>query len=362
MTESRELTLTAPPSELLEGEVLSESDETALAILHQTRPMLNTDIAGAVIRQRTGTGRRTYESRLNQAALAWGFEMSVDEELPLRERQALLRNRHKLVPWHVVRAWHLQHLKAAMIDQKKSYNTINLTLAAVKAVCQHTFLTEQMTGDDLMRIKLVSPVAGQRLPIGRHVTQGEIHAIVDACARDESAAGFRDNAILALLYACGLRRREVAELKLDALRSKDGFIQFLGKKNKERKTFPTESVWKSINTWIKKRGDHDGRLFCPINKAGKISKFEGLTDQAIYNVVVKRIKEAKLGRKTTPHDLRRSFATELLGKGQDLKTVSNLMGHSSVETTSVYDLRDDEVRKKAQQEIHWPDPSTLAKE
>lgn len=350
-----DLMLSSSPAEVLEGELVLDVPAHSLEVLHQTRPLINTDVAGTVLRQHSGTGRRTYESRLNQAAEAWEFEMVIDESLPLRQQQALRRERYKLVPWHVVRSWHLEALKASLRDQKKGFNTINLTLAACKAVCKQVFQTGLMSGEDYMRVTLVKRESGKRLPKGRNVTQGEIYAIVNACSRDVSAAGRRDTAILALLYACGLRRREVAELEMKNLRPQEGVIQFVGKKNKERKTYPGDSVINAINRWIKDRGDHAGRLFCPINKAGKVDKARGLSDQSVYNVVVKRIREAELANKTTPHDLRRSFATELLEKGHDLKVVSQLMGHASVETTSVYDLRDEGARKKAQATIHWPE-------
>jgi len=70
---------------------------------------------------------------------------------------------------------------------------------------------------------------------------------------------------------------------------------------------------------------------------------------------MKRIGEAKLSRKTTLHEFRRFFATELLDKQKDLKTVADLVGHPSAETTAVYDRRDKGALKSAQAAIHWPE-------
>lgn len=347
-------TETSAPSSL-EGELLPADVDQELKSLRSKSPLRSTDIATSFLRQlQSDTSRRTYETRLNQAADAWGFVFEVEETLTLREQQALRRTRYVNVPWHQVRVHHIRALTKALRDAGKKYTTINLTVAAVRGVCGHAFELQLINSDDLKRIERVKPQTGTRLPTGRHVKQGEIHALAAACFDDKTHAGCRDSAIFALLYGCGLRRREVASLRFSNLKRDDREIQFVGKRNKERKTYPPEGVWNAINAWLKVRGTQPGPLFHPINKSGEITTRVAVSEQAIYNAVVKRIKQAALPAKTTPHDLRRSFATKLLKSGKDLKLVSDLMGHASVDTTALYDHRDDIARKEAQQAIHWP--------
>ncbi|MCH9674397.1 MAG: tyrosine-type recombinase/integrase [Gammaproteobacteria bacterium] len=348
-------------SKVSSAELVETAPERALVILHGVKPLRHTDLATQSLLGRAASGRRTYISRLNQAAQAWGFETPVPIGLSHKEAQAFLRERYKTVPWHQVRAEHVNLLKQRLLDDQKSHRTINLTLAAVRAVAKEVFLTGQMSGDDLKRIELIKGVTGSRLPAGRHVASGEIVAITEACARDPSAAGVRDQAILALLYACGLRRLEVAKLQRDNLRNRvdasddnGRFIQLVGKKNKERKNFPDDGSWAAIDDWLALRGSYEGPLFCPVNKGGRVLLGKGMSDQSIYKIVIKRIKEAGLVNRATPHDLRRSFVTVMLDKGKDLKIVADLVGHSSVETTAIYDRRDDTKRKNAQAAMHWP--------
>ena len=341
-------------------ELVDPSEDRALTILHETAPLRITDLATQSLLGRSELGRRTYISRLNKAAEVWGFHLAVPESVPHKERQSILRERYKSVPWHQVRVEHVKYLKQRLIDEGKSFRTINLTLAAIRSVAREVFLTGQMAGDDLKRIELIKGVSGSRLPAGRHVASGEILAITEACARDSSPAGARDQAILALLYACGLRRSEVANLTFENLRrahdgeSHERHIQLVGKKNKERLNFPDDGSWAALADWMLIRGEYDGPLFCPVNKSGRTLRGRRISSQSIYKIVIKRIREAGLVNRTTPHDLRRSFVTVMLDKGRDLKVVSDLVGHSSVETTAAYDRRDDKKRRNAQSVMHWP--------
>ena len=79
----------------------------------------------------------------------------------------------------------------------------------------------------------------------------------------------------------------------------------------------------------------------------------GITSQAVYNILEKRRKQAGV-EPFTPHDLRRTFAGELLDAGADIATVQQLMGHASVQTTAGYDRRGAEAKRKAVAKLHVP--------
>ena len=78
-----------------------------------------------------------------------------------------------------------------------------------------------------------------------------------------------------------------------------------------------------------------------------------MTDQTIYNMLVSRAEKAEINR-FSPHDLRRSFISELLDRGADIVTVQQLAGHASVTTTAKYDRRGEETKKKAIGLLHVP--------
>ena len=99
-------------------------------------------------------------------------------------------------------------------------------------------------------------------------------------------------------------------------------------------------------------GGDVGPFLYRIRKGGKIIQ-ERLTDQAIWVILEKRFRAAKV-KPFTPHDLRRTFAGEMLDAGVDLVTVQHLMGHASPVTTSRYDRRDEKTKMEAATKIHFP--------
>jgi site-specific recombinase XerD len=100
------------------------------------------------------------------------------------------------------------------------------------------------------------------------------------------------------------------------------------------------------------RGEEAGALFYPINKGGKITP-RRMTDQAIYNILVKRALASSVLR-FSPHDLRRTFVGDLLDRGVDIVTVQQLAGHANVTTTARYDRRGERVKAKGAGTLHVP--------
>ena len=95
-------------------------------------------------------------------------------------------------------------------------------------------------------------------------------------------------------------------------------------------------------------------MFYAVNKGGKVLAGHGVSDEALAQMLAKRTEQAGLSESVTWHDFRRTFAGNLLGSGTDLVKVQKLMGHSSPTTTSNYDRRGDEVKRKASRSLHVP--------
>ena len=104
--------------------------------------------------------------------------------------------------------------------------------------------------------------------------------------------------------------------------------------------------------WLVIRGDAPGPLFIPINKGGNMT-LRRMTDQAIYNMLNRRIEQSGI-KDFSPHDLRRTFISNMLDAGADLATVSKIVGHEEINTTANYDRRPEEAKKKAQQLLTVP--------
>ena len=256
------------------------------------------------------------------------------------------------VPWHMLRFEHVSAIRTLLQQRGNAPATVNATLYAIRGVARAAFNLELMNADDYQRLCGVKPVRGERLPAGRALSSGELNALMDACVADEGPAGARDAALIALLYAAGLRRAEIVALDVEDYDPETGEIRVLGKGDKERLVYVDNGAADALRDWLLVRGDERGALFLPINKAGAL-QWRQLTDQAIYNMLRKRAREAAV-KQVSPHDLRRSFILDLLDAGADISTASKLAGHANVQTTARYDRRGEEAKRKAAGLLHVP--------
>jgi len=104
--------------------------------------------------------------------------------------------------------------------------------------------------------------------------------------------------------------------------------------------------------WLGIRGNEPGPLFYPVNKGGNLQP-RRMVNQGIYNAMIKRGKQAGVAD-FSPHDLRRTFISDMLDAGADIATVAGLAGHASVNTTAKYDRRPEQAKAKAAGLLHLP--------
>jgi site-specific recombinase XerD len=256
------------------------------------------------------------------------------------------------VPWHQLRYQHVAAIRTKLQELGYSPATINGALYAIRGVARAAFNLELMDAENYQRIRDVRPIKADRLPAGRALTPGELAALMDACAADAGPAGIRDAAIIGLLYCGGLRRAEAAALKSGDYNAETGELLVLGKGNKQRNVWIDNGAADALADWLAVRGGDGQNLFLAINKGGRILP-QGMTDQAIYNLLRKRAKAAGV-RDCSCHDLRRSYISDLLDAGADIATVAKLAGHSQVQTSARYDRRGEVAKRKAVALLHLP--------
>ena len=250
----------------------------------------------------------------------------------------------------------------------KSPNTINRALAAVRwwarrlgdlayespalAPARRREIVTQSA-----RVAAVRDVRGKWQQKGRHVYPGELRELLRVCMEDPKPAGARDAAMIALAWVTGMRRGEIAGLLLSDYTptgSDEGDLLIRGKGDVVRVAYVFEGAAAALADWLAWRGSAPGRLFCPVLKSGRLRGGQGVTPEAMAQMLDKRAHQAGLDKPLTWHDFRRTFAGNLLEAGHDLVTVQRLMGHATPVTTSLYDRRGEESRRRAVRSLHVP--------
>ena len=161
----------------------------------------------------------------------------------------------------------------------------------------------------------------------------------------------RDKAILETLFSTGLRVSELTNLDIDDINLERGEFMVRGKGEKERIVFLSDKAKDTINDYIKTRKDEHKPLF--LHFGGLRDDEEGgeymrLTPRSVQRIIKKYAKLAGIVKDVTPHVLRHSFATDLLINGADIRSVQEMLGHSSITTTQIYT----HVTNKQLREVH----------
>lgn len=174
----------------------------------------------------------------------------------------------------------------------------------------------------------------------------EVERLIEATGQESHRlTALRDKAILEVLFSTGLRISELTNLNRETMNLKKGEFTVRGKGDKLRLVFLSPRAIASVNEYLDQRDDNSKALFIrhdeKISVEKQIASLDkkakgGLTPRSIQRIIKKYAKLAGIVKKITPHTLRHSFATDLLANGADLRSVQELLGHSSVSTTQIY--------------------------
>ena len=191
--------------------------------------------------------------------------------------------------------------------------------------------------------RVESPKLGKYLPAVLSVE--EVTSILESLP-----LGTRDRAILEVLYGCGLRVSEVSSLRISRVFLDDGFVNVIGKGNKQRLVPLGEMAADAIKAYLPSRpvpasAAYDDYLF--LSKLGK-----PLSRVSIFNMVKTQAMAAGVNKEISPHTFRHSFATHLIENGADLRIVQEMLGHESILTTEIYTHIDSSTWHKSILEHH----------
>jgi len=239
-----------------------------------------------------------------------------------------------------------------MLSQKAKglcANSIARRLAAIKAL--YKFLVrERILKTDPSNL-IDSPKLWKKIP--ETLSANEVDALLSE-PNIRQTQGIRDKAILETLYATGMRVSEAVNLKVDNVNLDVGFLRCIGKGNKER-IIPLgkkaiNSIKRYLETGRTKQLRNKEVNFLFLNRSGK-----KISRQSLWKIIKRYAKAARIKKPIRPHILRHSFATHLLERGADLRSVQEMLGHANISTTQIYTHISKE-RLKAIHKMYHPRP------
>jgi integrase/recombinase XerD len=215
-------------------------------------------------------------------------------------------------------------------DKGLAANSVARRLAAIKMFYRFLVRERILKSDPTSLID--SPKLWKKIP--QTLSLNEVESLMaQPDFRDKQ--GIRDRAILETLYATGMRVSEAVNLKTDNVNLDIGFLRCIGKGNKERVIPLGKKAVASIRRYLEASRPHLAKKketpFLFLNRSGnKISR------QSLWKLLKKYARAARIKKPIRPHILRHSFATHLLERGADLRSVQEMLGHTNISTTQIY--------------------------
>jgi len=239
---------------------------------------------------------------------------------------------------------HLEAILARWRTKGLAPSTAARKLSALKQF--YLFLQVDNLREDNPAHTLRGPKQGRPLP--KILSEGDVDNLFKAAELNNSSKGLRLICLLEILYAGGLRVSELVSLKTLAAQRRDDCLMIKGKGGRERLVPLTGAAVRSVAAWIKVRGDNDSPYLFP--STGKLGH---MTRERFAQLLKQLAIDAGLPpSKISPHVLRHAFATHLLARGADLRSVQKLLGHADISTTQIYTHVLDERMKELVQTKH----------
>src|SRR5262249_43236199 len=141
------------------------------------------------------------------------------------------------------------------LAEQYSASTANKMLSALRGVLKAAWQLGQIEVDDYYRTVDIPAVKGTTLPRGRALEAGELRALFKSCRDDDTKAGRRDAALIAVLYGAGLRRSEAAAIGIEHFNQKTGRLRITGKGNRQRFVYATNGSLNALKAWLGVRGN-----------------------------------------------------------------------------------------------------------
>lgn len=240
-----------------------------------------------------------------------------------------------------IRSWIVE-----MVNDGLKNQSINRKIASLKAYYCFLVKIGEIKSSPLKKHKALKTEKKLGVPF----SETEMHKVLQQIPFEDDFVGLRDKLIIELLYATGMRRAELINLKVDDLDSSNKTLKVLGKRNKERIIPILPAVFESCENYLDARKSL--RLHADNPYLFLTAKAHKIYETLVYRIINKYLSLVSSKVKKSPHVLRHTFATHLLNKGADLNAVKELLGHSSLASTQVYTHNSIAELKKAHFKAH----------
>ena len=232
-----------------------------------------------------------------------------------------------------------------LYDRKITKSSISRKLSSIRGL--YNYLVREDIIKENHFNKIQNPKRKLYLP--KFLKDEELDKIFSVC-NSNNPTEERDTLIIELLYATGVRVSELVNIKIKDIKREEKLRKVLGKGNKERMVIYNNHTKKALDTYLKDGYNYFNKKsseYLILNKNGN-----KLSERYIREIINKKVSQASLDIKISPHTLRHTFATDILENGADLMTVKELLGHESLNTTSIYTHITNEQIKKTYNLAH----------
>ena len=232
-----------------------------------------------------------------------------------------------------------------LYERKITKSSISRKLSSIRGLYNY-LVREEIIKENYFN-KIQNPKRELYLP--KFLKDEELDKIFSVCNFNNPTEE-RDTLIIELLYATGVRVSELVNIKIKDINREEKLIKVLGKGNKERMVIYNNHTKKALDTYLKDGYNYYNKKsseYLILNKNGN-----KLSERYIREIINKKVSQASLDIKISPHTLRHTFATDILENGMDLMTVKELLGHESLNTTSIYTHITNEQIKKTYNLAH----------
>jgi integrase/recombinase XerC len=263
-------------------------------------------------------------------------------------RQALTAFRgENQTPWKKCSGDNFRDYLFAIAKRGQARSYVRLQFSALRTFYQFLAARKGLRGNPVREVQL--PKIERNLPLV--LTRQQVEELLAAPTRETKSRSapawmpLRDVAIMELFYSSGLRLSELAALNVADVDLYTESVRVFGKGRKERVCPVGLPALEAISRYRARANVHSGPLF--INKARK-----RISPRSIWLVLKRYVRRTSIPISISPHKLRHSFATHMLDRGADLRSVQALLGHASLSTTQIYTHVTTERLKKAYADAH----------